>query len=85
MKLPHIGVQPHSSEEEPLSIAIVVVNKPLVIIVFVQVAPIAAHLVLRVDILEKLGTLPPIWAGLNHDSVWLDVLNQLLRPLGEHS
>ena len=83
MQLPHLGVEPYSSEEEPLSVAPVIVDV-LIVIVFVQIASIRSHFFLRVDIFEHLGALPPLITGLNHDSVRPDLLDELLCPLRKH-
>lgn len=39
---------------------------------------------LRINISQHLGCLPPFWACLDHDGVWLDILNEFLGSLSEH-
>lgn len=53
--------------------------------VFVKVRIVARHLLLRVNVLQELCSLPPLLVCLNHDGIRLDLLDQLLRSLREHS
>ena len=46
---------------------------------------VIAEFTLRVDVLEHLGSLPPLLVGLNKDSIWADLLDELLSPLSKHS
>ena len=50
----------------------------------VQIRAVLVHLLLRVNVLEKLGVVPPILVRLDHDCVGLDLFDQLLRSLCEH-
>lgn len=52
--------------------------------VLVKMLPIVVELFLRVNELEHLSCLPPLWVRLDHDSIRLHLLNKLLGPLSEH-
>lgn len=46
---------------------------------------VLSEFALRVYILEELGSVPPFLVGLNKDGIWLNLLNEFLGPLSEHS
>ena len=45
---------------------------------------ISIKLLLRIDILQNLRSVPPLSISLNHHSVRLDLLDELLSPLRQH-
>lgn len=45
---------------------------------------IVLEFLLGINILKQLGGVPPLSIGLDHNSIRLNLLNQLLSSLGEH-
>ena len=52
--------------------------------VLVEVLVVLTHLLLGVYVLEELGSLPPVFIGLDHDGLWLHLLDKLLSSLSKH-
>lgn len=52
--------------------------------VLVEILIVGRKLLLRVNILEHFGSIPPLLVGLNKNSIRLDLLDQLLSSLGQH-
>ena len=46
---------------------------------------VLSELTLRINVLEELGSLPPLLVGLDQHGIRLDLLNEFLGSLGKHS
>ena len=77
----HVHVEPAPEEEGPDWVPDA---ERLEHRVLVQMLSVVVQLLLRVDILKNLCSVPPLSISLHHDSVRLDLLDELLGPLGEH-
>lgn len=52
--------------------------------VLAQMLRVVVHLLLRVNVLEHLGSVPPLLVGHDKHSLRLDLLDKLLSPLSQH-
>ena len=46
---------------------------------------VLSEFTLRINVLEELGSLPPLLVGLDQHGIRLDLLNEFLGSLGKHS
>ena len=83
MRSPQPVVDEKTTEEHPSSRRVVEI-KVFHVVVAVQSLSVIVHLLLRLNVLEAFGVIPPFWRGLYHDGVWLELLNEFLSPLGKH-
>lgn len=77
------GVGIEAEPGKPLTVGVphVVAGHALVL---VEVLVVLAELLLRVHVLQQLGSVPPLLVGLHHHGFGLDFLDELLGPLSQH-
>ena len=52
--------------------------------IFIKILIVVSEFSLWVNVLKHFGCVPPLLISLNHNGIWLNLLNKLLSSLGEH-